>query len=118
MKIYEFEELVNKEKLCCYEGLTKMDEIPECVEQPFELWEKQGFFKELKKAEENLNRCGFSLEVFWEYDAHCIEYYLYKGLKKENRGHVCMFSGNVFSWEQPQDIAKALCAALNIEYKW
>ncbi|WP_405292032.1 hypothetical protein [Methanobrevibacter sp.] len=117
MKIYEFEELVNKEKLCCYEGLTNMDEIPECVEQPFELWKVQGYFEKLYKAEENLKRCGFSVDVFWEYDAHCVEYVIYKEVGI-NRRHVCSFSGNVFSWKQVDDIAKALCAALNIEYKW
>ena len=40
MKIYELEKLVNEKKLCCYEGLTKLNEIPEMVEQPFELWEE------------------------------------------------------------------------------
>lgn len=118
MKIYELEKLVNEKKLCCYEGLTKLDEIPEMVEQPFELWEKQGFFKELYKAEVNLARCGYSIDVSWEEDAHSVEYSIYKGLLPDHRVYVTMFSGNVFSWRQPQVIAQTLCSALGIKYEY
>ena len=116
MKVYEFEEMVNKQKLCCVENLSEINGIPETHEQPFELWEKQGYFEALKKAEENLERCGFHLSILWEYDVRCVEYYLYYG-EESNKKLVTLFSGNVFSWKQVEDIAKAVCVSQGRSYK-
>ena len=116
MTINELEKLVNENRLCCYEALTSVDET-DCYEQPFELWEKQGYFRELRKAEENLKRCGYSLVVYWQEDCHCIEYNIYKEVNGE-RKFVTLLSGDVFSWYNVQCLAKMACSALNIEYNY